>query len=137
MDRMPEWVVLAPTLAAATAVTLWMAGVIYYDVCGGGRWGLPAAAAWVVGVAALFARWRPPSQPLAALLGATAMFLTWWLRLKPSHDRDWEPAVAVLPRATRDGDAVTIENVRNFEYRSLDDFTPRYEARTCRMRRAA
>jgi hypothetical protein len=38
--------------------------------------------------------------------------------------------VAVLPRAVRAGDVVTIENVRNFEYRSLDDFTPRYEART-------
>jgi hypothetical protein len=38
--------------------------------------------------------------------------------------------VAALPRATRDGDAVTIQNVRDFEYRSLDDFTPRYETRT-------
>jgi hypothetical protein len=37
--------------------------------------------------------------------------------------------VAVLPRAMREGDVVTIENVRNFEYRSPDDFTPRYEAR--------
>ena len=41
--------------------------------------------------------------------------------------------MAVLPRATRDGDEVTIENIRDFEYRSLDDFTPRYEARTYRL----
>jgi hypothetical protein len=41
--------------------------------------------------------------------------------------------VAVLPRAVRDGDAVTIENVRNFEYRTLADFTPRYETRTYRL----
>jgi hypothetical protein len=34
-----------------------------------------------------------------------------------------------MPRAVREGDVVTIENVRNFEYRSLDDFTPRYETR--------
>src|SRR4029077_17014525 len=38
--------------------------------------------------------------------------------------------VAVLPRAVRQGDAVRIESVRNFDYRSLDDFTPRYESRT-------
>src|SRR5262245_308411 len=119
MDRVPEWVVCAPMLAATTAVTLWMAGAIYYDACGAGRWGRPAAAAWVVGVAALFALWRPLWQPFTALLGATALFLVWWLRLKPSHDRGWEPAVAVLPRATGDGNVVTIENVRNFEYRSL------------------
>ena len=87
-------------------------------------------SAWVVGVVALFAAWQPLWQPFAVLLGVAALFLVWWLRQKPSHDRDWDPSVAVLPRAVRDGDAVTIENVRNFEYRSLDDFTPRYETRT-------
>ena len=39
-------------------------------------------------------------------------------------------SVAVLPRAVRAGDAVTIENVRDFEYRTLHDYTPRYETRT-------
>jgi hypothetical protein len=120
-------------LVTAAAVTLWMAGAIYYDVGGGGRWARPAAGVWVGGVAAAFALWRPTWQPFAALLGVTAGFLLWWLRLKPSHDREWVPAVAVLPRANRDGDAVTIENVRDFEYRSLDDFTPRYETRTYRL----
>jgi hypothetical protein len=133
MDRVPEGVVFAAMIAASTAVTLWMAGAIYYDVCGARRPGRLAAIAWVVGVAALFALWRPLWQPFAALLGAATLFLAWWLRLKPSHDRAWEPAVAVLPRATREGDAVTIENVRNFEYRSPDDFTPHYETRTYRL----
>jgi hypothetical protein len=130
MDRVLEWAVLAPLIAAVAAVAMWVAGAIYFDACGAGRWAPPAAAAWLVGGAALLALWRPLWQPFAALIGATALFLAWWLRLKPSHDRAWEPAVAVLPRATRDGDALTIENVRDFEYRSLDDFTPRYEART-------
>ena len=133
MDRVSEWVVFAPMLAAATAVTLWMAGAIYYDACGARPWGRLAALAWLVGVTALFALWRPLWQPFVALLGALALFLVWWIRLKPSHDRGWEPAVAVMPRATRDVEAVTIENVRNFEYRSLDDFTPRYETRTYRL----
>src|SRR5262249_19564321 len=88
---------------------------------------------WAVGVATLFAAWWPLWQPFAALLGVAALFLVWWLRLKPSNDRDWDPCVAVLPRATRDGDAVTIENVRNLEYRSPRDFTPRYETRTLRL----
>jgi hypothetical protein len=57
------------------------------------------------------------------------LFLGWWLRQKPSHDRDWDPCVALLPRAISEGDAITIENVRNFEYRSLDDFTSRYATR--------
>jgi hypothetical protein len=117
-------------LGVTAVVVLWMVGAIYYDVCHGSNWGRWLAAGWSVGVTALFAAWRPLWQPFAALLGAAALFIGWWLRQKPSHDRDWDPAVAVLPRVVRKGDVVTIENVRNFDYRSLDDFTPRYEART-------
>jgi hypothetical protein len=81
-------------------------------------------------VSVLFLAWSPLWQPFLVLLGTLMVFLVWWLRLKPSHDRDWQPCVALLPRASCAGDAVTIENVRNFEYRSLDDFTSRYESRT-------
>ena len=107
-----------------------MVGAIYYDVCGGARWGRWVALAWAVGVIAMFVAWRPLWQPIVALLGAESLFLAWWYRLKPSNDRDWDPSMAVLPRAVIAGDAVTIENVRNLEYRSIDDFTPHYEART-------
>src|SRR4051812_48901760 len=133
MSRIVDGVVLAMTLATAAGVTLWTGGAIYYDVCRGTGWARLVAAGWVIGVAAAFAVWDPLWQPLAVLLGATALFLVWWLRQKPSNDRDWDPAVAVLPRAVRDGDAVTIENVRNFDYRSLTDFTPRYDTRTYRL----
>ena len=130
MDRMAEWIAPALMVLTAGVVTVWMAGAIFYDVGRGTGWGRLLAAGWVAGVATLFAVWHPVWQPFVLLVGLAAVFLGWWLRLKPSHDRDWEPSVAVLPRAVRDGDAVTVENVRNFEYRSLDDFTPRYEART-------
>jgi hypothetical protein len=130
MGGLLDWGATALVLAIAAAITVWMAGGIYFDVCGGTRWGRVLAVGWVAVCIVLFAVWRPLWQPLAVLFGALAVFLGWWSRLKPSHDRDWDPAVAVLPRAVRDGDAVTIENVRNFEYRSLDDFTPRYETRT-------
>jgi hypothetical protein len=66
-------------------------------------------------------------------LAAAALFMAWWLRQRPSHDRDWDPAVGVLPRAARDGDVVTIENVRNFDYPAPGKFTPRYETRTYRL----
>jgi Domain of unknown function (DUF4105) len=35
----------------------------------------------------------------------------------------------VMPRASIDGDRVRLSNVRNFDYRSRDDFTMRYEER--------
>lgn len=133
MGGMPDWVSHGLLLATTAGIALWAAGAIYYDVCRAAAWGWLAAGGWVVGVVALFIVWQPVWQPFVAVLGATAVLLAWWVRQRPSHDRDWDPCVAVLPRAVRAGDAVTIENVRNFEYRSLDDYTPRYETRTVRL----
>lgn len=129
MGGLLDWLIPAFILANAAALTLWMAGALYYDVARGAWWGQLLAAGWAASVVILFAAWQPLWQPFVVLLGVTALFLGWWLRQKPSHTRDWHPAVAVLPRAVREGDVVTLENVRNFEYRSLDDFTPRYQ--TC------
>jgi len=133
MGPVLQWIVLAIMLGVSAVVTLWMAGAIYYDVCRGAKWGRWLALGWAIGVAAIFMFWQPLWQPFALLLGIWALFLVWWLRLRPSHDRDWDLSVAVLPRAVRDGDVVTIENIRNFDYRTLDDFTPRYEARAVHL----
>src|SRR5262245_21507097 len=97
-------------LATAAVTTLWMAGAIYYDVSRETKWAQLLAAGWTIGVIVMFVVWQPLWQPFAVLAGILALFLIWWLRQRPSHDREWDPAVAVLPRAVRDGDAVTIEN---------------------------
>ena len=132
MSQIPELITYALLLACAV-ISVWMAGAIYYDVCDGARWGRWVALGWAVVVIAMFAAWRPLWQPTVALLGAESLFLAWWLRQKPSHKRNWSRGGDVLPRAVSAGDAVTIENVRNFEYRSLDDFAPGYETRTVRL----
>ncbi len=130
MVQLLEWIVTVMMLASAAVITVWTAGAIYYDVCRGAKLGRLLAAGWAIGVIALFAAWQPLWQPYAVLVGLTALFLGWWLRQKPSQNRDWDASVAVLPRAVRAGDVVTVENIRNFEYRSLDDFVPRYQTRT-------
>ncbi|MFP5258914.1 MAG: DUF4105 domain-containing protein, partial [Acidobacteriota bacterium] len=57
-------------------------------------------------------------------------FVLWWSTIAPTNDRDWQPDVAVLPYAEVNGEAVTVRNVRNFDYRSETDFTPRYFDKT-------
>lgn len=60
------------------------------------------------------------------------MFLgvvVWFASIAPSHDRNWRPEVAVMPRAIIDGDRIRLVDVRNFEYRSRHDFTERFEER--------
>ena len=59
--------------------------------------------------------------------------VAWWIAIPPSHDREWRPEVAVMPRAVIDGDRVRITGVRNFEYRSRNDFTVRHEEREVRL----
>jgi hypothetical protein len=59
--------------------------------------------------------------------------LGWFLSIRPSLDRDWRPEVAVMPRAIINGDRVRLVSVRNFDYRSTDDFTERYEERVVNL----
>jgi hypothetical protein len=129
MALIVDWLLLAMMLASAFVVALWMAGALYYDVCGGATLGRWVALGWVAGVVCLFVAWQPVWQPFLALLGTAVVFVAWWLRQRPRNDRDWDASVALLPRAVCQGDEVTIENIRNFDYPSPRKLTPRYETR--------
>jgi hypothetical protein len=48
----------------------------------------------------------------------------------PSHDRDWIVMQSRLPAVNREGDLVTISDVRNFRWRSADDFDAAWDTRT-------
>ena len=63
------------------------------------------------------------------LVLATALAAGWWRSLRPSNDRDWRPEVARVATSEMQGDRVTVRNVRNFRYRSVDDFEERWEER--------
>ena len=59
-----------------------------------------------------------------------ALVLGWWLALRPSNNRDWQPDVAVLAYADVDGKIVTIHNIRNCDYRTETDYDVRYYDKT-------
>jgi hypothetical protein len=89
---------------------------------------------WLIGAlaAALGLAW--PRTGLA--IGGPAVFVValvllgfWWHTIQPRHDRDWAPDVARLLDVSRDGDLVTLDNVRNFDWRSRSDFDARWERR--------
>ena len=106
----------------------WAALAIYYSNLpwSGLRLGLAGAfAAFAVWALWLSRRRRMHAVLLVLFLGVVA----WWISIPPSHDRPWRPEVAVMPRAFIDGDRVRLTGVRNFDYRSRNDFTVRYEER--------
>jgi len=62
--------------------------------------------------------------------GLFALVLAWWLSIEPRNDRLWLPDVSQLATARVEGERLTITNLRNFEYRTESDFTPRWEERS-------
>lgn len=60
---------------------------------------------------------------------AFAALLIGWAMLTPSHDRQWADDVARMLRAEVHGSQVTLHNLRNFDWRSPDDYTVRWESR--------
>jgi uncharacterized protein DUF4105 len=71
----------------------------------------------------------------ACLAAGFVVVLTWWLTLRPSNDRAWQPDVARTAWAEIDGDRVTLHNVRNCAYRTETDYTPQWETRVIYLSR--
>jgi hypothetical protein len=69
-------------------------------------------------------------RTLLGFRAAFAALLLWWSLIQPSNQRDWQPEGALLPYATQDGERITLHNVRNFDYRTEQDFVARYDERT-------
>jgi hypothetical protein len=109
-------------------LVVWASLAIYYSNLPWAWLRLVLAVAFAAfGIWALWLARRPRNY--LAFAGVFLGVLVWWILIPASHDRQWRPEVAVMPRAIIDGDRVRISGVRNFEYRSRDDFTVRYEER--------
>lgn len=70
-----------------------------------------------------------PGFLILLLVAGLCGFTVWWLIQRPSNNRLWADDVAQLLRSEVQGNQVTLFNVRNFEWRSEADYTPRWEAR--------
>jgi hypothetical protein len=66
---------------------------------------------------------------LAAFGAAFAIMLIWWHQISPTNDRAWADDVAKITSGSVNGNRVTLHNVRNFDWRTNDDYTQRWETR--------
>jgi hypothetical protein len=115
---------------AAVVCVAWAFGALYFD--------FPTASAlaailFAIILLAAIVFVRGKLLKLASVFGAFVLVACWWLTLKPSNDRPWQPDVAQTAWAQVNGDEVTLHNVRNCEYRTDTDFTPHWETRTVRL----
>ena len=133
---MSKWIrrgrVLGMVLAwlAAVPALAWGAAALWFDGPSQPWLAGLLAGAFALGLIAALALLRPFRRAAIGVLAAFLVLLGWWLTISPSNEGDWQEDVAQLPSATIKGDVVTVRNVRNFDYRSETDFTPRWEARS-------
>jgi hypothetical protein len=116
-------------IVAVVCVT-WAFGALYFDFPTARTF---TAILFVLLLLAAIVFVRGKLLKLAIVFGAFALVALWWLTLKPSNDRAWQPDVAETAWAEINGDEVTVHNVRNCDYRTETDFTPRWEARMVRL----
>lgn len=128
MSMLLRWLIAGIKLLVEILIVTWTTLAIYFSNLPWPtlRLGLAVAfAAFAIWAFCLSRRRRMPVVAMALMLAVVG----WWLTITPSQHRNWRPEVAVMPRAFVDGEHVRITGVRNFDYRSRNDFTAHYEER--------
>lgn len=110
---------------------LWGAFALWFQVPGGHAVKALCVLLWAAfSMLALTALWQ--GRTLTGLAGFAIVFaglLIWWQRLAPSNDRIWADDVARISTGAVAGNRVTLQNVRNFDWRTNTDYSQRWEAR--------
>jgi len=112
------------------ALLSWSVLAIYYSNLPGQTLRTIVAAAFGIGTLTAFAFLPDRRRSSLWFIVAFAGVLIWWTLIPPSNERDWPPEYARTPHATIDGDLVTVHDIRNFDYRSEEDFDIRYYDKT-------
>lgn len=115
---------------AAALFALWAFGALWYDFPLAPRW---VAGAFAVVLVVLLVQVQGGGSKAVAWVVAAGVVLAWWLTLQPRQDRNWQPDVAQTAWADINGDEITLHNVRNCDYRTASDYTPRWEKRTVHL----
>ncbi|MDO1530451.1 DUF4105 domain-containing protein [Fulvimonas sp. R45] len=110
----------------------WGALALWYQLPGGGVLRALGATAWIAAVLSLaaVALLRRTWWPLGGYALMYALLLAWWSTIAPTHQRAWADDVSRLLTGEVHGSTVTLHNVRDFAWRSDDDYDARWETRT-------
>jgi Domain of unknown function (DUF4105) len=129
--------VTATAIFCVCLLATWGAFALWFQVPGGWLLQSLGVGLWVAfSVVIVVALWRGRLALGAVSFAiAFAALLAWWWQILPSNNRLWADDVAQMTTGVVDGDRVTLQNVRNFDWRSKTDYTQRWETRTYDLRR--
>jgi Domain of unknown function (DUF4105) len=117
--------VIAP-LSAWSALALW------FRLPGPERFRAAAAIVFaILGLATIVALFFRRSR-VALVIFAIAFggLLAWWSTIQPPLDGDWAPDVARQTTGSIEGDILKLSDVRDFDWRSDNDFTEKWSKRS-------
>ncbi|WP_424984767.1 DUF4105 domain-containing protein [Microbulbifer sp. S227A] len=119
-------------LLAVALATVWGCLALWYHAPLTGQGKLFAIAGFAVfGLIAgtlLFTRRRIGALGLFGLVLAGLLF--WWNGITPPAERNWAPDVARQVTGQIDGDILTLDNLRNFDWHGPDKATAQWETRS-------
>lgn len=133
MARKIGRVALVVLMALVTLLSgTWGALALWYQLPMGMAMRGVISVAWVLAVIALLvlAAIQRSWWPLLGYVVAYALLLGWWATIKPSNDRVWSDDVAQLLTGKVEGNQVTLSNVRNFTWRSDENYDIHWETRS-------
>ncbi|MBI4522291.1 MAG: DUF4105 domain-containing protein [Deltaproteobacteria bacterium] len=118
-----------------SGMTAWSAGAIYHSPLPNAAVRFGLAGLFIIATALAFLLLAKRRRTLIVFFVVFAIIVGLYFQIPASNDRDWQPEVAYAPYATIKDDLITIHNIRNFDYRTETDFTPRWETRTYDLRK--
>ncbi len=107
---------------------LWGAGFLLFRLSGTTAI-VGAVGFGIAALAGLIGIWTSDARLPLGFAMVFVGLLGWWSSFQPSHDRNWIPELAKLPSVARQGDAITVSNLRDFRWRTEEDYDQRWETR--------
>lgn len=129
MSRLLRVLLRAVLALVLLLVGAWGVLALLYQSSGASGWVVIAGWCLLGGILQILL-WR--GRIIVSLAGhglAFAALLLWWMGLEPSNQRTWADDVAQMSHGEIEGSQLTLHNVRNFDWRSDEDYDVNWEMR--------
>ena len=132
MKNVLGWLLAIAGIVCVALTTFWVVLAVWYRLPASDAVKLLTCALialyGIVTLTLLLTRWRLRSAVMYC--SYFVLVLVWWISIKPPAIADWSPDVSRQVTGDVNGDTLILDNVRNFYWRSDDDFTEQWVKRT-------